>query len=127
MTRVLIVFGAGGAGCTLRYLISTWSVERFGSAFPYGTLIVNVVGAFLMTLVMELSLGIASFPEDLRLALTTGFLGGLTTYSAFNHESSTLALDGQPSRSLLNVGVTLIGCAIAGLLGLGLARLLHRG
>ncbi len=126
MTRVLIVFGAGGAGCTIRYLISTWALGRFGNAFPYGTLIVNLVGAFLMTLVMELSLGIASFPEDLRLALTTGFLGGLTTYSAFNYESSTLALEGQPSRSLINVGVTLVGCAIAGLVGLALARLLTR-
>lgn len=127
VTRVLIVFGAGGAGCTVRYLVSTWAGERFGSAFPYGTLIVNLVGAFLMTFVMELSLRLVSFPEELRLALTTGFLGGLTTYSAFNYESSALALEGQASRSLLNVGVTLIGCALAGLLGLGVARLLARG
>jgi CrcB protein len=126
VTRVLIVFGAGGAGCTVRYLISMWAGERFGTAFPYGTLIVNVVGAFLMTFFMELSLRLVAFPEELRLALTTGFLGGLTTYSAFNYESSTLALQGQPSRSLINVGVTLVGCAIAGLLGLGLARLLTR-
>lgn len=126
MTRVLIVFGAGGLGCTLRYLISLWAGERFGSAFPYGTLIVNVVGAFLMTFFMELSLRIADFPDDLRLALTTGLLGGLTTYSAFNYESSTLALGGETTRSLVNVGVTLVGCTVAGLLGLGLARLLTR-
>ncbi len=126
MTRVLIVFGAGGAGCTVRYLVSLWAGDWFGTAFPYGTLIVNLVGAFLMTFVMELSLRIASFPDDLRLALTTGFLGGLTTYSSFNYESSALALGDAPSRSLVNVGVTLVGCAVAGLLGLGLARLLVR-
>ncbi len=126
MTRVLIVFGAGGTGCAVRYLISTWAGDRLGTAFPYGTLIVNLIGSFLMGLVMELSLRVADFPDDLRLALTTGFLGGLTTYSAFNHETSTLALDGSTTRSLTNVGVTLIGCAIAGLLGIGLARLLTR-
>lgn len=127
MTRVLIVFGAGGAGCAVRYVISMWAGERFGTAFPYGTLIVNLLGAFLMTLLMEISLRVTAFPDELRLALTTGFMGGLTTYSAFNFESSTLALTGHPERSLINVGITLIGCAIAGLLGLGLARLLVRG
>lgn len=120
------MFGAGGVGCTLRYLISLWAGDRFGTAFPYGTLIVNVIGAFLMTFFVELSLRLADFPDDLKLALTTGLLGGLTTYSAFNHESSALALDGETTRSLVNVGATLIGCAIAGLLGLGLARLLTR-
>ncbi len=126
MTRVLIVFGAGGVGCTLRYLISLWAGDRFGTAFPYGTLIVNLVGAFLMSFFMELSLRIADFPDDLRLALTTGLLGGLTTYSAFNYETSSLALGGESTRSLVNVGITLVGCVIAGLLGLGLARLLTR-
>jgi fluoride exporter len=125
VTRVLIVFGAGGAGCVARYLIGSWSLERFGAAFPYGTLLVNLIGSFLMGLVMELSLRMTAFPEDLRLALTTGFLGGLTTYSAFNLESTALAMEA-PARSLANVGVTLVGCLVAGLLGMGLARLLVR-
>ncbi|MBA2541902.1 MAG: CrcB family protein [Deltaproteobacteria bacterium] len=126
MTRVVIVFGAGGAGCAVRYLISLWAGERFGTAFPYGTLIVNVVGSFLMALIMELSLRLTAFPDDLKLALTTGFLGGLTTYSAFNYESSALALDGETGRSLANIGITLVGGVAAGLLGLGIARALLR-
>lgn len=122
MTRVLIVFGAGGLGCTARYGISLWAAERIGSSFPYGTMIVNVLGSFLMTFLLELSLRIADFPADLRIGLTTGFLGGLTTYSSFNFETTSLALDGQLAKTFANVAITLVACVTAGLLGLVLAR-----
>jgi CrcB protein len=58
----------------------------------------------------------------LRLALTTGFMGGLTTYSSFNDETSELLLDGSRMRGLANIGITLFGCFAAGLLGLFIAR-----
>lgn len=119
MLRFLLVCTAGGAGCGTRYLIALWIGPR---AFPYATLIVNVVGSFLIALIMESSLRISSFPPNLRLALTTGFLGGLTTYSSFNYETTTLAAQGSSERALLNVGVTLVGGVLAGLLGLWLAR-----
>ena len=119
MTRVLIVFGAGGTGCVARYLVALWMGER---AFPYATLIVNVVGSFLMALVMELSLRIGGFSDELRLALTTGFMGGFTTYSAFNFETTALAHGDQLGRAALNVGLTVVACLLAGLLGLVLAR-----
>lgn len=113
--RVLIVFLAGGAGCVVRYLVALWIGPR---AFPYATLVVNLVGSFLIALILETSLRVASFPPNLRLALTTGFMGGLTTYSSFNYETTTLA----PTRAVINVGATLIGCLLAGLFGLWLAR-----
>ena len=119
MLRFLIVCGAGGAGCGVRYLVALWIGPR---SFPYATLIVNVVGSFLIALIMESSLRLASFPPKLTLALTTGFMGGLTTYSSFNYETSTLAAQGASDRALLNVGATLIGCVLAGLAGLWLAR-----
>jgi len=122
VTRFLIVCGAGGLGCGVRYLISMWAGGRIGTAFPYGTLIVNVLGSFLMALLLELSLRIVDFPPNLRLALTTGFLGGMTTYSSFNYETTTLVLEGQAVRGLANLGITLIGCVGAGLLGLLVAR-----
>ncbi len=119
MVRFLIVFAAGGAGCGARYLVGVWLGPR---AFPYATLIVNLVGSFLIALIMESTLRVASFPPNLRLALTTGFMGGLTTYSSFNYETTTLAAEGAWLRAALNVSITLLGCAIAGLAGLWLAR-----
>lgn len=122
MERFLIVCGAGGLGCGTRYAIGVWAAKRLPSAFPYGTLIVNVIGSFLMALVMELSLRTTNFPPNLRLALTTGFMGGLTTYSAFNWETTSLAAEGGTGRAAINITVTLIGCVVAGLAGLWLAR-----
>jgi CrcB protein len=117
--RFLLVFAAGGLGASVRYLVGLWIGPR---AFPYATLVVNLVGSFLIALVLEVSLRITSFPPILRLALTTGFLGGLTTYSSFNYETTTLAAQGSSGRALLNVAATLIGCLLAGLAGLWLAR-----
>ena len=122
MQRFLIVCGAGAAGCGARYLISLWTAKRFGTGFPVGTLVVNIVGSFAIAFVLELSTRVASFPPNLRLALATGFLGGLTTYSAFNYETTALVTTGNAARGLLNIGVTLAGCLVAGYLGLLLAR-----
>jgi CrcB protein len=120
--RFLLVCGAGAAGCGARYAISLWSAKRFGTTFPYGTLIVNVVGSFLIALVLETAARKAAFPPNLRLALSTGFLGGMTTYSSFNYETTALATTGNATRALLNIAITVIGCLAAGLLGIWLAR-----
>ncbi|HWO21148.1 MAG TPA: CrcB family protein [Kofleriaceae bacterium] len=119
MERFLIVCGAGALGCGARYLIALWIGAR---AFPYATLAVNLAGSFAIALVLELSVRIAGFPPNLRLALTTGFLGGLTTYSSFNYESTALLSGGQAVRGLLYIAATLLGCFGTGLLGLALAR-----
>ncbi len=122
MIRLLIVCAAGAVGCGARYLVGLWAVERFGTRLPYGTLLVNVVGSFLIALVMELSIRIADFPPNLRLALTTGFLGGLTTYSSFNYETTQLAFTGQTMRAVANLVLTVVACLVAGLLGVLVAR-----
>ena len=119
--RFLIVCASGALGCGLRYLVAQWLGDR---PFPYATLLVNLVGSFFITFILELALRIADFPPNLRLALTTGFLGGLTTYSSFNHESLAMVLDGNALRGFLYVALTLLGCAAAGLLGLVTARAL---
>jgi fluoride exporter len=120
--RLAIVCGAGAVGCGARYLISVWAGQRFGTSFPYGTLIVNVLGSFVIALVMEISLRSAEFSPNLRLALTTGLMGGFTTYSSFNYESTQLMLGGSALRGFANIAITVIACLGAGLLGLVLAR-----
>ena len=110
------------AGGGVRYLVGVWAARRLASNFPYGTLIVNLAGCFLMGFLMHLALELASFSANLRIALTTGFLGGLTTYSAFNYETSKLLEQDATRTAILNVGVTLVGCFALGLLGLLLAR-----
>jgi CrcB protein len=117
--RALIIFGSGGLGCVARYLVAAAVGRR---AFPFATLIVNVVGSFLIAFILELAIARKDIPVNLQLALTTGFMGGFTTYSSFNFETTKLVLDGHPVRGLVNVGVTLAGGIAAGLLGLWVAR-----
>ncbi|HVK75135.1 MAG TPA: fluoride efflux transporter CrcB [Kofleriaceae bacterium] len=122
MIRLLVVCLSGAIGAGVRYLVGLWAAGRLGTAFPYGTLCVNLAGCFLIGLIMQLSIELTNFPPTLRLALTTGFLGGLTTYSSFNYETLALAGNGATRLALLNLGVTVGGCAIAGVLGLLLGR-----
>ncbi len=122
MERFFVVCGAGAVGCGLRYLVGLGAAAKLPATYPYGTLIVNLVGSFLIALVLEVAIRNVDFSPTLRLAITTGFLGGLTTYSSFNYESSQLILNGQVARGVVNVVVTLVGCFLMGLLGLALAR-----
>ena len=119
MERALIVFGAGGAGSLARYLVGVAVGRR---DFPYATLIVNLLGSFLIAFILELALLRKDVPLNLQLALTTGFMGGFTTYSSFNYETTRLVLDGHAARGIANICATLVGAIATGLLGLWLAR-----
>lgn len=124
MERLLYICLAGALGTGTRYLVSVWAAERFGTAFPYGTLIVNLAGCFLIAVSMQVALNVATFSPTLRLALTTGFLGGLTTYSSFAYETTKLAQDGARGSAASNFAFTTAGCFLAVLLGLAFARAL---
>ena len=122
MERFFWICLAGAAGTGTRYLVGLWAAERLGTSFPYGTLIVNATGCFLIALVMHLALNMVAFPPNLRFGLTTGFMGGLTTYSSFNYETMQLARNSAVGASVLNFGVTTLGCFLAGFLGFVLAE-----
>ncbi len=122
MTRFLLVCAGGAAGTGARYLIGLAVASRVSGGFPYATLIVNLLGCFALAIVMQLALSVPSFPGHLRALLATGFMGGLTTYSTFNHETTRLFADGDARSALVYLTATLIGCGLAGLAGMLLAR-----
>lgn len=122
--RLLLVCLGGSLGTGARYLLGGWAARTFGPAFPFGTLIINSLGSFLIMLIMGLSLEKDLIPADARLFLTTGMMGGFTTYSTFNYETIRLFADGSRGFALLYLGGTVFGCLAAGLLAFGLLRLL---
>ena len=121
MERFFWICLAGAAGTAARYLVALWAAQRFGTAFPYGTLIVNLVGCFAIAAVMHAALTL-SWSPTIRSAITIGFIGGLTTYSSFNYETTRLLEEGAVGAAALNATVTLLGAFAAGWLGLLCAK-----
>lgn len=122
MERFLWVCLGSGVGGGARYLVSGWALKALGASFPYGTLAVNVLGSFLIAVVMFAGVEAAAIPPTLRLALTTGVLGGFTTYSTFSYETMKALQDGAWGLAVGNVLVTVVGCLAACLLGWASAR-----
>ena len=122
MSRLFWICLGGAAGTGARYLLSGGIVALLGIAFPYGTLIVNVLGSFAITLLMHIALTTNSITPTLRLALTTGVVGGFTTYSTFNYETLQYLREGNWIVAAANVGATVLFCLAAGVAGLVLAR-----
>lgn len=118
--------GLGGAvGSMVRYQLDGWFQARVPSTFPVGILVINGLGSFLLVLVAELALSRGELiSPTLRLALTTGVLGGFTTYSTFNYDTLRLANAGAWGSALGNLLATVAGCLVAGVLGWVAARTL---
>lgn len=114
----------GAAGCLSRYFLSGWAYQLMGRGFPYGTLVVNVVGAFLIGLAMEFSIRSALIPATMRVAFTIGFLGGLTTFSTFSYETFRLLEEGAFDVAFLNVLISVFVCLACTWLGIVAARAL---
>jgi len=124
MERFFWICLGGAAGTGARYLLSGWLARTAGPGFPWGTLAVNVLGSFLLGLIMQVALATETFPPTLRLALTTGVMGGFTTYSTFNYETLQYFQQDEWLLGLTNLGVTVAACLIAGVLGLFAGRFL---
>jgi CrcB protein len=95
-----------------------------GPGFPWGTLAVNVIGSFLLGLIMQVSLSTGLLSPTLRLGLTTGVMGGFTTYSTFNYETLQLCQRNEWLPAFANLAATLLGCLAVGVLGIFAGRLL---
>ena len=122
MTRFFWICLGGAAGTAARYLLGGWILGLLGTSFPYGTLAVNLIGSFFVGAVMHVSLATDLIGPSLRLALTTGFLGGFTTYSTFNYETVRYLREGALYLGILNFGVMSLACLAGGFLGVALAQ-----
>jgi CrcB protein len=120
--RFLLVCLGGAAGTGARYLFGLGAQRLAGGGFPYGTVGVNLLGSFLIVVIMQLGLMKQTISPDLRVILTTGVMGGFTTYSAFNYETVQFFRTGAVGLAFLNLGVTLVGCLLAAGLGFLVAR-----
>jgi CrcB protein len=122
MSRFLWICLGGAVGTGARYLLSGWALKRFGTSFPYGTLVVNVFGCFLIGALMHLALSSPLISPTLRLVLVVGVMGGFTTYSSFNYETIHYLREGALLLGLLNVLIMVAACLAFGFAGLASGR-----
>jgi CrcB protein len=120
--NIFLVFVGGGLGAAARYLLQG-AVYRFtGAGFPYGTIVVNVLGCFLIGLLMSSMEERFLAAPPLRVFLTIGVLGGFTTFSSFSYETMALVREGDLLAGGLNIIASMVICLGATWLGLGLGR-----
>ncbi len=111
-------------GASARYWVGGWAAERLGADFPYGTLIVNLSGSFLLGLFLTLTTRRFLVDSRLRLLIAVGFFGSYTTFSSYTNESLNMLLGGAPWQGAFNLaGSALLG-ALAALLGVWVGRIL---
>jgi CrcB protein len=124
MDKAILVFIGGGIGAMARYGTALLAARLFGTAFPWGTLIVNLAGCFLIGLLLALAERTALIGPGARLFLVTGFLGGLTTFSTYGMESAQAARSGEPALMLYNIMANNVGGLVLVVLGMMTVRLI---
>jgi fluoride exporter len=122
MGRFFWICLGGAVGTGARYLVSGWAVALLGPGLPFGTLAVNVTGSFVLGGLMHLALTTGLIAPTLRIALTTGVLGGFTTYSTFNYETLQYLRGGAWAIGIANILLTVAACLAAGVGGAALAQ-----
>lgn len=110
---VIIVFAGSGLGGVARYGMQTWLLKLYPSIFPIGTFVVNLLGCFLIGLFYAISEKASILTPEWRIALTTGFCGGFTTFSTFAYENVFLLKSG----NYLLLGLYIVASVLLGIAG----------
>jgi fluoride exporter len=117
----------GALGSVARYAVGNAMTLAVGAEFPWGTLLINVLGSFVISFFGMLTTSGARFPmpSDTRIFVTVGLCGGFTTFSSFSLQTVELARAGQPGRAALYVALSAALCIIACVLGFAGATALN--
>lgn len=104
----LLVFIGSGIGGMARHGVGLLALKWFGASFPFGTFAINIVGSFLIGMVAEYWALKSGLPQPARLFLTTGIIGGFTTFSTFSLETALLWERGQPLLAAVYVAASVV-------------------
>ncbi|MFN2260333.1 MAG: fluoride efflux transporter CrcB [Parasphingopyxis sp.] len=123
MPHLLLVMAGGALGAGARFLLGRWTLHQFGSAFPWGTFAVNLLGGFAMGLLVGWLARHGQGGEGWRLFLGIGLLGGFTTFSAFSLEIVNMVERGAIGLAALYALASVLGAVAALLAGLWIVRI----
>ncbi len=120
--RILLIALFGAAGTLARYGLQGIVQIRAGSAFPYGTLLVNLTGCFFLALIGQFTLNRLVISPDWRVAIAVGFFGGYTTFSSFGWETAKMMEDGEWLRATTYVTASVLAGLFLSVVGIRLAN-----
>ncbi len=127
MGNIILVAVGGSLGALSRYGLGTYIARYYGTAFPWGTLVINLTGCFLIGLAFALGFERNLLGPSARLAFMTGFLGAYTTFSTYALESVNFARAGTVAVAVTNVMLSTLGGLVLVIGGMWLGRILFKG
>lgn len=122
MQQVFAIAVGGAVGAVLRFGVSNGIYRLVGQGFPYGTLVVNVLGSLLMGFLFILLVERQMVAVEWRAVLLVGLLGAFTTFSTFSIETLSLLENGEVLKAAMNILLSVTFCLLAGWLGMGIGR-----
>ncbi|SRR5579871_3335738 len=120
--NIFLIALFGAIGTLARYGLQGVVQLRMGSSFPYGTLLINLSGCFLLGLIGQFTLNRVVIPPDWRVAIAVGFFGGYTTFSSFGWETAKMLEDGEWLRASTYVGASVFAGLLLSIAGIRLAN-----
>lgn len=120
--KLFLIALFGAIGTLARYGLQGVVQIRMGSMFPFGTLLINLTGCFLLGLIGQLTLNRMLISSDLRIAIAVGFFGGYTTFSSFGWETAKMLEDGEWLRAATYVGASVFAGLLLSVAGIHLAN-----